>query len=655
MRLLQGLVLLFGLGIGAPVLALDPDKPYRDFVVDTWDVAQGLPQISVMAIAQGPDGQLWLATQAGLARFDGVRFHAYPRTRRLGLDNMIQTLLPDRQGRVWLGTANGLQVLLPDGRLRVLSTGQIPAMRRFPVRALALQGQSVLVGGPDGLYVVTGERLRRLLAVGAEVSALSVEADALWIGSRGRVIRLDHGGRRQEYPFPDALATAAPVALARFDGRLLAATRSGLLRLRGNGLWETLPERSNGEHRAIDAMTVTRDGTLWLATPRALERLVPGRPAERISDRPGSRNLRALYEDREGNLWTGSLTDGLARIWNGRTRRLSMAEGLRVPLLWTIVPAPDGSVLVGGSDGVARWDGLRFTQVAAGATLPHPDAYSLLAEPNALWVGTRAGVAVLPRGRMHPDTPPWLTPLAGTQVHAILRARDGALWFGTTNGAFRLAAGRLQRYGEAQGLRDPRVRILLQTRTGRLLLGTTDGLYEWRNGRILPFGRQTGLPAGVGVTALLELNDGRLVLGGDGQLWLYADRRWHDLAHGRGLPGNVPTHLAEIGNDLWVAGTQGCTACRWRHSLAWDKVPTPRCARASWSTPASPSPAGSRTSAATASATAAACCATACCGCPPATAYCKSARSLHPSDRPGRCASRRFAPASRHSPPARAH
>nr|WP_275672449.1 ligand-binding sensor domain-containing diguanylate cyclase [Thermomonas alba] len=555
--MLRGVALLLGLLITAPALALDQDKPYRDFVVDTWDVAQGLPQISVMAITQGPDGQLWLATQAGLARFDGVRFHAYPRTRRLGLDNMIQTLLPDRQGRVWLGTANGLQVLLPDGRLHELPAGQISAPRRFPVRALALQGQSVLVGGPDGLYVVTGERLRRLLAVGAEVSALSVEADALWIGSRGRVIRLDHGGRRQEYPFPDALATAAPIALARFDGELLAATRSGLLRLRRDGIWEAFPEHHGEQRHAVETMTVTHDGTLWLATPHFLERLVPGRAPERISDRPGSRNLRALFEDREGNLWTGSLTDGLARIWNGRTRRLSTAEGLRVPLLWTIVPAPDGSVLVGSSDGVARWDGRRFVPVATGAVLPHPDAYSLLAEPDMLWIGTRAGAAVLRSGHARPDIPPLLNPLRDAQVHAILRARDGALWFGTTNGAFRLAAGRLQRYGEAQGLRDPRVRILLQLSSGRLLLGTADGLYEWRAGRILPFGQQTGLPAGVGVTALLELRDGRLVLGGDDQLWLYADGRWHDLAHGRGLPGNVPTHLAQIGNDLWVAGTQG--------------------------------------------------------------------------------------------------
>lgn len=537
-----------------PAAALQPDKPYRDYLVDTWDVAQGLPQISVMAITQDAEGRLWLATQAGLVRFDGVHFERVSRPRVLGLDNMAQALLPDRQGRLWIGTPQGLLVLA-QGQLRTVPADPIPSARRFPVNALTLAGDTVLAAGPDGVYSVAGERLRRLHALPGPVTGLLVQGDTLWAGSPGQVTRIQHG-QRQVLPFPAGLEHADADHLAWCDGTLWAGTRSGLLRLRDQH-WDLVAGQQGERLRAIEALACDRDGNLWLATPHYLERLFPGRPPERIEQQPGSRNVRVIFEDREGSLWTGSLTDGLARIWNGRTRLLSTSEGLTSPLLWTVVASPDGSVLVGGSDGVSRWQAGRFTPVVRGGALPHPDAYSLLAEPDALWIGTRGGVAVLRRGQPQPELPPLLAPLQGAQVHAILRTRDGALWFGTAQGAFRLWQGRLQRYDAQAGLTDPRVRILYQTRDGRLLLGTAQGLYAWQDGTLQPLGRQTGLPDGVGVTALLELGDGTLVLGGDQQLWLYAQRRWHELAQSHGLPSNVPTHLVEIGEDLWVAGAQG--------------------------------------------------------------------------------------------------
>lgn len=553
--LLRGLAaVLLGLLPCLQALALTPDKPYRDYVVDTWDVAQGLPQISVMAITQDAEGRLWLATQAGLARFDGVRFEPVSRPRVLGLDNMAQALLPDRQGRLWIGTPQGLLVLA-HGQLRTVPADPIPSARRFPVNALALAGDTVLAAGPDGVYSVVGERLRRLHALPGPVTGLLVQGDTLWAGSPGQVTRIQRG-QRQVLPFPAGLERADADHLVWCDGTLWAGTRSGLLRLRDQQ-WDLVAGQQGERQRAIEALACDRDGNLWLATPHYLERLFPGRPPEHIEHQPGSRNVRVIFEDREGSLWTGSLTDGLARIWNGRTRLLSTPEGLTSALLWTVVASPDGSVLAGSSDGVARWQAGRFTPVVRGSALPHPDAYSLLAEPDALWIGTRSGVAILRRGQRQPERPPLLAPLQGAQVHAILRTRDGALWFGTTQGAFRLWQGRLQRYDAQAGLTDPRVRILYQTRDGRLLLGTTQGLYAWQNGTLQPIGRQTGLPDGVGVTALLELDDGGLVLGGDQHLWLYAQRRWHELAQAHDLPSNTITHLAEIGDDLWVAGTQG--------------------------------------------------------------------------------------------------
>ena len=551
-RLLLAALLLV---LAAGAWALDPGKPYRDYVVETWGVEKGLPQITVMAIAQDADGYLWVGTQAGLARFDGVQFRRFEREDVLNMDSMIQALLADPQGRLWIGTAKGLLVL-EHGRIRPLSA---PAgIAHFPVAALALSEGRLVVAGPDGLYVPDGQRLRRLRALPGPATSLLAEGAVLWAGGPGQVLRIE-GDRVQAFPLPASLPGASVSHLARFDGDLWAGTRSGLLRLHA-GHWEVVAGRDGGQVRAIEALAADRSGNLWLATPQYLERLRPGQAPERIENQPGSIAVRALFEDQDGNLWLGSQTEGLARVWSGRARRLSSAEGLATPLLWSLSAAPDGGVVVGTGNGVEEWRQGRFHRLVTGAGLPHPEAYSVLAEAGQVWIGTRAGAAVLRAGQAHAEIPPALAPLRGMQVHALLRDHAGNLWFGTTGGAFRLTPdGRLTRYAEAEGLVDPRVRIVHETRDGRLLLGTAQGLYEWRDGRLRILAGQDGTGGDVGVTTLNELGDGRLVVGsasGD-HLRLFDGRRWQSLGTGSGLPENIPFHIAQVGNDLWVAGMQG--------------------------------------------------------------------------------------------------
>ncbi len=553
-RLLLAALLLV---LAAGAWALDPGKPYRDYMVDTWGVEKGLPQITVMAIAQDADGYLWIGTQAGLARFDGVQFRRFERGDVLNLDSMIQALLADPQGRLWIGTAKGLLVL-EHGRIRPLSA---PAgIAHFPVGSLALPEGRLVVGGPDGLYVPDGQGLRRLRALPGPVTSLLADGRVLWVGGPGQVLRIEDD-RVQAFPLPAGLPGASVGHLARFDGDLWAGTRSGLLRLHA-GRWQPVPGRDGGQVRAIEALAADRDGNLWLATPQYLERLRPGQAPERIENRPGSIAIRALFEDQDGDLWLGSQTEGLARLWNGRARRLSSADGLTTPLLWSLSGAPDGGVVVGTGNGVEIWRQGRFQRLVAGAGLPHPEAYSVLAEADLIWVGTRAGAAVLRAGQTHAEIPPALAPLRGMQVHALLRDRAGNLWFGTTGGAFRLAPdGRLTRYAEAEGLVDPRVRIVHETRDGRLLLGTAQGLYEWRDGQMSALASTDGAGADFGVTAITELGDGRLVVGsgsGSGKhLRIHDGKRWQALGSGNGLPENIPFHIAQVGNDLWVAGMQG--------------------------------------------------------------------------------------------------
>ncbi|AUZ55594.1 hypothetical protein B1L07_11435 [Stenotrophomonas acidaminiphila] len=544
--------LLLLLAVSLPAAALDTGKPFRDYVTDTWGVDQGLPQISVLAITQDPAGYLWFGTQTGLARFDGVRFVRYTQRDAPELGNNILALLAEADDRLWIGTTQGL-LLLEDQRFQAIAP--TVADHPAPVSALLKVDGRLLAGCAEGICTPREGRLRRVQALPDPALSLLADEDAIWAGGQGRVFQVS-GGSVRTLPLPPAAGNAGVTALARAGGELWAGTRNGLFRLR-NGSWQAADPRPH-EVLTVEAMHADRDGNLWVATPQYLERLRAGQPPERIHNTPGAIAVRAIYEDRDGNLWLGSMVEGATRVWNGWTRRLSQADGLQDPLLWSVAAAPDGSIWVGSSNGVAVWQNGRFSSRVAGSQLPHPEAYSLLPERDQTWIGTRAGVAVLRGGRL--EQPPALAPLRDAQINGIVRDHAGRLWFATTQGLFLLQDGkRLTRYGEHEGLADPRIRLVYETRDGRILLGTYKGLYEWRDGRILATGRLGGLSDDTPVTAFVELRDGRWVLGtSNGEsLRVHDGQRWHWLDRERELPANVAFHLAQNGGDLWVAGMRG--------------------------------------------------------------------------------------------------
>jgi ligand-binding sensor domain-containing protein len=76
---------------------------------DLWDSDSGLPQNSVDAILQTRDGYLWLGTQEGLIRFDGVRFRIFDSRNTPAMrDDWVLSFCETRDGTLWVGTAEGL-------------------------------------------------------------------------------------------------------------------------------------------------------------------------------------------------------------------------------------------------------------------------------------------------------------------------------------------------------------------------------------------------------------------------------------------------------------------------------------------------------------------------------------------------------------------
>src|SRR5882724_11131472 len=103
------LVLLLLLGSSQTAVALDPARDLSQFSHEVWLTENGLPQNTVHSITQAKDGYVWIATEEGLARFDGIRFTIFDKQNTPELrSNDVRILFEDRQRVLWIGTTDGL-------------------------------------------------------------------------------------------------------------------------------------------------------------------------------------------------------------------------------------------------------------------------------------------------------------------------------------------------------------------------------------------------------------------------------------------------------------------------------------------------------------------------------------------------------------------
>src|SRR6266581_4418304 len=109
---------------GAPIAArAEPDAVplSSEYVLRVWETDDGLPQNTITGIAQTPDGYLWLATQGGLARFDGVRFTSFSKGATPGLESSYaRAVATDRTGALWIGQERGGVARLRDGHFETI-------------------------------------------------------------------------------------------------------------------------------------------------------------------------------------------------------------------------------------------------------------------------------------------------------------------------------------------------------------------------------------------------------------------------------------------------------------------------------------------------------------------------------------------------------
>jgi ligand-binding sensor domain-containing protein/signal transduction histidine kinase len=609
-RAVASFAVAVGLLAGATARAPAQTRPLTEpaeFTIGQWTTADGLPQNSVTAIAQTPDGYLWIGTFGGLARFDGTSFRLMPRVDSAGRHvDRVLSLAVGADSTLWIGTETGL-LRFRSGSFEAVTAEGSPDDE---VSALLVDRDGALWIGTrkTGVLRYSAGRFTRLHASSELPYVVSIEEDArgtIWVNLPDRLETIDRGTLAITRPrlVP---TTAARMTLVDREGAHWFGAGEGLIRVRGDsvrvyGRREGVPARASMVEDPHDGYWLgTANDGLFHFEPRRRDRAVRHYA---LPDGRGKYRVRSSFVDRDGNVWFGTNANGLLRARRNVVTVYTAAHGLSHDVATAVYGDAGGTIWVGTNcGGLNAIDPSRGTVRTFKPRKPNdptgdPCLFSLTEAPagtmwagtwgggltrlldgreerlgrlmlrdsvvlalftdraGVVWVGTNAGgLAEIRDGRVRAQ---YTTAdgLAHNSVRTIYQARDGALWIGTLGGLSRLARGRFTTFDASKGLSALHVRSIYEDAQGELWIGTYGGGLNRLRGDTLTSVRQRDGLADDVVSSILEDNAGRFWMSGNLGIWRVA--RDDLVAFTNGESRRVHSVIYGNGDGLQIAETNG--------------------------------------------------------------------------------------------------
>src|SRR6266446_5275610 len=293
--------------------ALDPNHTLSQYLREEWTTDNNFPGGAVEAITQTADGYLWLGTEKGLVRFDGVNFRLTSSFSEFS-GGLVSGLTTDGDGRLCIIFWGAGVLCYRDGRF--VNLASILRRRTLEVASSWREedGASLFTDLIDGILRVRGENVQVLapptVLPPSLVLAIAETRDGkIWLGTVAGLFYFAHGRTTRVTGISDKkINCLLPVG----DKELWVGTSEGLYR--GNG---TLFSRVNlpPALATVEVLALLRDhdGNIWAGTTRGLFRISAFGVSFNDESAFGGRGINALFEDREGNLCAGG-GRGLERI-----------------------------------------------------------------------------------------------------------------------------------------------------------------------------------------------------------------------------------------------------------------------------------------------------------------------------------------------------
>jgi signal transduction histidine kinase/ligand-binding sensor domain-containing protein len=515
-----------------------------------WTTRDGLPDNRVRDVTKTRNGFIWVATDGGLARFDGANFKIFGLQEGL-LAPIVLSLLEMDNDELWAATlGGGVSVLRDHGIVRTYTTDDgLPSNWVSLINKDANGGINVFSRGKgahlqNGRFVPTetgyvsfpqrdaagnvwgirNGQLRKFDrgawrpdSSGGPQSASALCLDPrgnLWVCGEGRLWTHD-AGAWQSRELPDGTTRPPGLMVAAPDGTIwIAYHRRGLYGFR-NGRFIAPAATSDYVPDLVEKVIITRDGQIWLTSSNGFfsmsELKIQSATVDDSSAPRAANDLGGLVEGAPGEFILATQGSGFYRWKEGHAERVSSDRELCGGMYGNVIlRAGNGSIWLGSGTGL-------FEMRADGTIVPHPlpgaankEVWALTETAGGIWVGTGFGELYLLAKNEFTRIP---HDGGRESIKAILAEPDGTLWLGTRgNGLLRRKDGVWTRFGRESGLLSEVIRCLYLDPAGRLWVGSDGGgLALFRGDRFISATTREGLPSD---------SISQMILGADGRLWL---------------------------------------------------------------------------------------------------------------------------------------
>ena len=502
---------------------------YLRFMLDNWKSEQGLPQNSAIDLARSKDGYLWIGTQEGVSKFDGVRFENY-KDPAVWAEKIIFTnvILAAGDNSLWVGTRDGLNQII-NGQFKTYTVNS----------------------GLPGRYVT---------------ALAEDQAGTIWVGTREGLATIGKGALTPMASQVELSSKEIRTITVTRDGSVWIGTTNGLTRFK-DGKIETLNEQTGLSNNKVTKVFESRDGTLWIGTEGGgLNKLKDGNLSKLTThDGLSNSNVFSIAEDLEGALWIGTGT-GLDYMLNGQIVNYSLAANVLKDQIHSLLFDYEGILWIGTkSNGLYKLRKSKFKVYGEPEGIPKDDIWCVLeSNDGGIWMGLGGGggLARLKDGKV--DSWAIKDGLPDSEVLSLYETKTGEMWAGTGGGLCQFQNGRFNCYSTKNGLINDQVTAIGETADGSLWIGTSSGVSKFKDGRFDNSWNQKGLEGNLIGDLLVSRDNSVWLAGMPNGLFRIKDDQVTSYANTPGLPSNQTTSVYEDANgDFWI-GTYQNGLCRLR-------------------------------------------------------------------------------------------
>ncbi len=578
MRTFTAALVLLGIVTAQAAIALNPEKQFSQYRLDTWASKDGLPRSVITAITQTPDGFLWVGTGLGIVRFDGASFAVFDPRNTAGLTRAgIGTLAVSTSGDLWAGTDGSGFGELKSGRYDRMCP--VPEDKEWSrTHALYWSRDGLLWVGMQHstlyapIFCFRGSHLLRKERLNGIVHAFAQDkSGTVWCISDGiGLMKVDpRGPSHVQITNKNGLPSIDLTSLcADADGDLWIGTQThGVCRYR-NGKCTTFTERDGLPSNEVNCIYQDREQCIWIGTSKGVARWYRNRfTAYHTTGGQQEDPVYAIFEDHEGSVWVGARS-GLLRFAD--TKLTPLVTRLRTGRLITLVTprsAPNGTVWAGTTDsGLVRMnaEGSFDTVLSTATGLPANAIRAICVQRDGtVWIALERCLARYAHGHLTRFPLQSTLTLLKETVHgdiaavddkALLRYHNGkvvsrqvltginwvfdlelehddTVWLGTTSGLARSTRDGV-RMAEGWDSNVPALGIAFSPYGKSLWVGTDRGLARYDRGHVRMYSTGQGLPNN-NILQLAFDAGGRLWAQGDGGIASLSMRDLNEFEAGR--------------------------------------------------------------------------------------------------------------------------